>query len=403
MNDITKQSTSGLMTESQIARDRELIGGYAYQTIRKQSKQVFKLRSPVLSDTDPENLHQMRIATRLLRSALLLFSDTVEIEGTTPIALSRSVAKLTKALGKVRDIDVMQQWFGQLLEAASDRKAKKKVNKREKADAIAAPSHAFSKKEKKVIQSLLKVLKKRRKKQFARMDTALNSATYKRLVKQCKGWTKQPKFSPVAQRPAASSAIRKMIKPLAHLLQHPGWEVATKATDKNAKKAGSSQRYILKPISLGQLNQQLDQHGEQLHDLRKQIKGVRYQAEFFRGLYGIHYAAQIRELRSLQSVLGQIQDQLVVSEFLADELGPKWTDKLPTLYEAFQSSRLDLWKQWQPLQAKYLGLCDHLNVPAETQAGTDMDVTVAWKRLSLNLAAPSRGSERVSTSLRLSS
>ncbi|MEL6854214.1 MAG: CHAD domain-containing protein, partial [Cyanobacteria bacterium J06607_13] len=53
----------------QIAKDATLLGGYAYQIIRQQSKQVFKLRSQVLADTDPENLHQMRIGTRKLAAA----------------------------------------------------------------------------------------------------------------------------------------------------------------------------------------------------------------------------------------------------------------------------------------------------------------------------------------------
>lgn len=368
MNNITKQDTSSPISETRIAENRALIGGYAYQTIRKQSKQVFKLRSSVLSDTDLENLHQMRIATRRLRSALLLFSDAVELEGATPTQLSRSVAKLTKALGKVRDIDVMQQWFRQMLEAASDSKND------ETEGAIATSDHAFSKKETKVIQSLLKALKKRRKKQFSRMESALKSAAYKKLVKQCKGWVKQPKFSQAARQAAASSAIERIVEPLAQLLHHPGWQIATEPATKTDE-GNTSQQQILRQLSLDQLNRQLDQHGQQLHDLRKQIKGVRYQTEFFRSLYGIHYAAQIRELRSLQSVLGQIQDQLVLSEFLDHELGPNWASKLPTLDDAFQSSRLELWKQWQPLQEKYLRLHYRLGALPKTQ--TDENTTVA--------------------------
>lgn len=345
------------LTEGEIAENKSLIGGYAYQIIRKQSKQVFKLRSQVLSDSDPEDLHQMRVGTRRLRSALLLFADIVEIEGTSPTALSKSVAKLTKSLGKVRDIDVMRQWFAQMLDAADQKQTPKETSEREKGKNTATTAtftHSFSKfskKEKKVIRSLLKRLKKRRKKRFAQMESTLSAPAYKKLVKRCKHWIKKPKFSLAAQQPAASSAIQKLVEPLTQLLQHPSWQIATR------KVSGSPpQRRILESIPLDKLNQQLEQHGEQLHDLRKQIKSVRYQTEFFRSLYGIHYAAQIRDLRTLQSVLGQLQDQLVVSDFLAAELGEDWADKLPTVYEAFQSSRLALWKQWQPLQARYLEL-----------------------------------------------
>ena len=343
-----RQGASSATTATQIAEDSSLIGGYAYQIICKQSKQVFKLRSPVLADTDPNNIHQMRIGTRRLRSALMLFADTIETKGTSPAALSKSVAKLTKSLGKVRDIDVMQQWLVQKLDAASESEATNASKASGEETSAIATDLSFSEKEKKVIQSLLKKLKKRRKKQFSQLESTLSSSAYKKLVKQCKQWIKRPRFRPAARQTAASSAIRKLVEPLAQLLQHPSWEIATEE--------GSSEQRILKRISLAELNQQLDRHGEQLHDLRKQIKNIRYQTEFFRGLYDIHYAAQIRDLRTLQGVLGQLQDQLVVSEFLAEELGVDWADQLPTIYKAFQSSRLDLWQQWQPLQEKYLKL-----------------------------------------------
>lgn len=335
-DDPTNLGTADLDTDESkpIAQDATRLGGYAYQIIRQQSQAVFKLRSPVLDDTDIENLHQMRIGTRRLRSALLLFADVVKADalkaGSSDTGSSSSletltepVKQLTKALGKVRDVDVMQQWL---------------------ADAIAAPS----KKEKKTIKALLKKLKKRRKKQFSKLEKALTSKAYKKLKKRCKRWLKQPSFGPAAQQSAASSAVETLITPLVELLQHPGWKVATSQR--------GQQRVPIKRITLDQLNQQLETDSDSLHDLRKQIKQTRYQTEFFRGIYGINYAAQIRELRSLQKVLGQLQDQLVIADFLTNELGKDWAQQLPTVDQAFQSSRLALWHQWQPLQAKYLKL-----------------------------------------------
>ncbi len=319
-----EESTSKLLAD-----DATRLGGYAYQIIRQQSKAVFKLRSQVIADTDIENLHQMRIGTRRLRAALLLFSDVLEPDQASDSKgitdLSKPVKQLTKALGKVRDIDVMQAWLG-------DQQA----------------ISGLRKKEKKTIESLLKKLKKRRKKQFSKMEDTLTSRDYKQLAKKCKKWLKQPSFGSAAQQPATTGAVRKIVEPLTALLQHPGWGIAT-------RKQGKA-RVPTKSITLDQLNQQLETDGELLHDLRKQIKQTRYQTEFFRGLYGITYAAQIREFRKLQKVLGQVQDQLVISEFLTDEIGKDWTEKLPTIYQAFQDSRLALWQQWQPLQAKYLKL-----------------------------------------------
>ncbi|MEL6158308.1 MAG: CHAD domain-containing protein [Cyanobacteria bacterium J06623_5] len=354
----------------QVTKDATLLGGYAYQIIRQQSKQVFKLRSQVLADTDPENLHQMRIGTRRLAAALQLFDDVIEISPAQSAAdvsaanLLKSVQKLTKALGKVRDLDVMQAWFGQVLQekVSKEKVSKEKVSKEKAAKSKAAKNKAakqknastpsLSKKEKKVIQTLLKKLKKQRKKELSKLNSALGSRSYKALAAHFKRWTKQPAFSPAAQQAAVAGAAGKIVVPLTDLLLHPGWQIATR------RQAG--QLSPIKSISLDRLNQALEESGQRLHDLRKQIKRTRYQTEFFRGLYGITYAAQVREFRTLQKVLGELQDQLVISDFLARELGADWPKKLPTIQSGFQSSRLDLWRAWQPLQGKYLKLRSQL-------------------------------------------
>ena len=336
------------LTSAQIAQDGSLLGGYAYQIIRQQSKRIFKLRSQVLADTDIEPLHQMRVGTRRLRSALTLFADVVEIEGSVTGEASKTdspakaVGKLTKVLGKVRDLDVMQLWFEQTLTAPKDADDK---------EGSTAPSD-LKKKEKKVIKTLLKKLRKRRKKQFFRLEKTLNHTAYKKLARQFKQWIKQPVFSEAARQPASREAAVRIVDPLTELLQHPGWLVATRKQDKQIKPIDN--------ITLPELNQYFDEEGETLHELRKQIKRVRYQMEFFRGLYDITYAAQVREFRNVQDMLGQLQDQVVVAQLLADELGPDWAQQLPTIAAAFQSSRLALWQQWQPYQRKYLQLRDRL-------------------------------------------
>lgn len=317
-----------------IAQNKAVLGGYAYQIIRQQSKLIFKLRSPVIADTDPESLHQMRIGTRRLRSALDLFSDVIAIGSSSKgiAKASKSVKQLTKALGKVRDLDVMQQWFEKILTPKES----------------AASGIALNKKEKKTIQKLLKKIKKNRKKQFAQLEKTLESNSYKKLARQFKQWIKQPKFSSTAEQSAQGDAIQRIIQPITELIQHPGWLLATRQQNDRA--------VPVKDITLDLINQQLAEDGEQLHELRKQIKQIRYQTEFFRGLYDITYAAQVREFRTLQQLLGQLQDQMVVSEFLTSELGEKWASKLPSIYQSFQDSRVALWQQWQPYQQKYLEL-----------------------------------------------
>ncbi|MGC1306631.1 MAG: CHAD domain-containing protein [Phormidesmis sp.] len=342
---ISKQTVSNQISPDAVIKDESLLGGYAYQIIHQQSKQLFKLRSQVLADTDPEPLHQMRISTRRLRSALALFSDVVATDGhpqpdpqlgkeASNRKLAKAVKKLTKKLGNVRDLDVMRQWLKQAMTADPE------VN-----DSMAS---SFSKAEKKTIKALLKKLKKRRAKQFSKLKKALKGKAYKKLARPLKQWIKSPIFYPAAQQPAKREAIQRLILPISKLLQHPAWLVATREH--------GDQVTPVKNITLTKLNQLFEQDGELLHDLRKQIKQLRYQTEFFRGVYDITYAAQVREFRNLQSILGQLQDQIVIAQFLNDELGSNWAVKLPTIKKTFQDSRLDLWQQWQPHQRKYLNL-----------------------------------------------
>jgi len=358
--DVATQASKAI-APADIVKNQGLLGGYAYQIIRQQSKQISKLRSQVLADTDIEDLHEMRISSRRLRSALSIFSDVVEIGASEQKSGKKRAAKkgpsngndklikglkdLTQTLGTVRDLDVMKQWFEQTTQA-------------HKQPEVAS----FSKAEKKEIKTLLKRLKKQRKKQFSHLESVLKGEAYKKLIRQFKQWVKQPTFSTTAQQPASSAAAQKIIAPITHLLAHPGWQIATRKTTRQ----GQAHFTPLAKITLPQLNKHLSQEGEGLHELRKQIKHVRYQTEFFRGIYGITYAAQIREFRTLQKILGQLQDQVVISQFLTREIGENWAEKLPTIEADFQQSRLAVWQQWQPYQRKYLKLRSSL--PAKTGA-----------------------------------
>lgn len=334
------------------------LGSYAHRIINQQSKQIAKLRSPVLQDADPEPLHQMRVSTRRLRSALTLFADVIEVGSKGKKSglskLTKSVKRLTQDLGSVRDLDVMQAWFEQALADNSKGSSKKANEKEKKGDRTF--NQSFSEAETKIIQTLLKQIKKRRKGEFSELKKSLKSKDYKKLISRCKQWVKQPAFTAAAQQTAHHGAAQKIVAPIAALIEHPGWQVASRqqTTSKGV------QIVPVTKITLSKLNQQLAQKGEQLHDLRKQVKRVRYQTEFFRGIYGTAYAAQIREFRDMQKVLGELQDQIVISQFLTDALGSDWAQQLPTIEAAFQAARLDLWAQWQPYQQKYLKLHSEL-------------------------------------------
>ena len=131
---------------------------------------------------------------------------------------------------------------------------------------------------------------------------------------------------------------------LGQLLLHPGWLV----TD--------------------------DTHAlEQVHDLRKRIKGVRYQMALFSDFYGEAYKNQINAFKQIQDLLGELQDEVVLQSFLVSVLGDSWMRKLPSLERYFQKQRRTLWQQWLNYRQPYLSLerrdaLYHLFLPAVAES-----------------------------------
>ncbi|MGP1384960.1 MAG: CHAD domain-containing protein [Thainema sp.] len=292
---------------------------YAHEAIRKHFKKSTKYLDDVLCDRDPEDVHQMRVGMRRLRTALQVFEGVVVL----PSGLSiKKIGKLAKALGNVRDLDVMLEWLQSYLE-----KADPKV-----IGALAPVMERVQKKRKKCRKRLRKVLKG---KQYAAFEQGFQT------------WLEQPKYTPVAELPLEQVLPDLLLPLISELLLHPGWLVATSST----KQKGIQPT---KRLNQTQIHQVLKQDSDDLHDLRKQMKRVRYQTEFFTEFYGDSYQAQTEEFRVIQDLLGQLQDGAILSEFLADELDADWPKQLPDLHQQLQQEQIDIWRQWQPIQAKYL-------------------------------------------------
>ena len=102
------------------------------------------------------------------------------------------------------------------------------------------------------------------------------------------------------------------------------------------------------------MEQLLNTHGDSVHSLRKQAKRVRYQMELFTEFYGSTYEDYVKDIKEIQSILGEIQDSFVLAGFLKDTLGSEITVQLPTLAAQLTDARYRAWQEWQPLQLRYL-------------------------------------------------
>ncbi|ASC70650.1 hypothetical protein XM38_015900 [Halomicronema hongdechloris C2206] len=294
------------------------LGELAQAAIAKYLKSATQYEKGVLRDTDPENLHQMRVGMRRLRTAMQVFGPSIHLPkaGQEP-----KLAAIARKLGQLRDLDVIeatlrQQFWPDLPE----------------------PEQA-------VLADVFAYLAQQRQKAFKRVKSLLKGKRYKALKKALKIWVKQPRYEAIAPL-AAETALPDLISPLlSKLWLHPGWLVGTESTA-----MGRRPRANLTPE---QVDQWVNHHSDALHGLRKQVKRVRYQLKLVDDWYGDALASDLDNFSALQDVLGHLQDSLLLADFLEAAM-PQACDRMPTLFSLLAHSRHHAWTQWQALQQHYL-------------------------------------------------
>ena len=95
------------------------------------------------------------------------------------------------------------------------------------------------------------------------------------------------------------------------------------------------------------------EENERLHSLRKQVKRVRYQLRLAAEFYSPAILQDIKTLADIQETLGQIQDSVVLADFLTKAV-PGFPKQLPTLVNQLADNRYHAWRRWQALQQHYL-------------------------------------------------
>ena len=181
---------------------------------------------------------------------------------------------------------------------------------------------------------------------FRNVETTLKDEPYKSLKHALEDWLEKPSYQPLASVPIQQVLPDLLLPEVSRFLLHPGWLVGTQIVD--------SEVIVPSDWNAEKLEQQLTTQGETIHNLRKQAKRVRYQMELFTDLYGESYAAYIAEVKSIQDILGTMQDSVVMAEWLVDVFKSEIHTKLPTLATLLAENRYKSWQQWQPLQERYL-------------------------------------------------
>ena len=163
-------------------------------------------------------------------------------------------------------------------------------------------------------------------------------------------WLDFPRYTPIEQLPIEEVLPDLLLPEISKLFLHPGWQVGTEHLENGSDGP-----------SLAAVEQILQTEGEKLHDLRKQVKRVRYQMNLFGDFYGATYSAYLQDMKDIQEYLGHIQDAEVLEAIMKEVLKSDIESALPTFAHLIKESRREAWQKWQLFQRRYLNTELRLN------------------------------------------
>ena len=224
-------------------------------------KQIYKMwgnTEGTIHDLDVEFLHDLRVATRRIRFALLLFEEYVGKTRTEN--LRKELTWIAKSLGRVRDIDVFQEKFSVQF---------RKIGASED-----------------LIELVVGHYNGKRRKNMETLKADLESNRYKNIIEALR------KLEIYMRRKGRGQGV-----PVVELV--PG--LIETVLDRMSAWLGRSAD-SLSP--------------NDLHELRIAFKGLRYTTEFFDDLYAGDMRKVIRGFVQFQDCLGLFQDAQVASQAL---------------------------------------------------------------------------------------
>jgi triphosphatase len=239
------------------------MGDLAFAVLRRQIGVLRDKEPGTRLGEDPEDLHDMRVATRRLRAALTLFSAVLPVRAQV---FREELGWLGRLLGTVRDLDV------QLEGLAEARSAHVGFIVDERADDHDA------------LEELTVLLQDQREAARTDMLSGLDSVRWDRLSRGLASMVQQgPARRSLATRVPAAIGLPDLVR-----ARH-------RAVANAAKQAKKSKRV------------------SDYHRLRIRCKRLRYALEFSSEVYGGRTSRYVRQLTALQDELGQMQDAEVAS------------------------------------------------------------------------------------------
>ena len=210
---------------------------------------------------DIESVHQMRVAIRRMRSLFKLIGDYYKPK--VVAKYSRELRDIARALGRIRDADVL------ILDLEDFRADQDKDSQ-------------------KVVDSIIKKLDKRRRKDRVKLNEMFDSKSYQKFVDRFKTFTEK---SGKGSLPIKSKQSPHQVR---HLLPILMYETLANVRAYDTVLEGAED--------------------EVLHELRVEFKQLRYAVEFFSPVLGTSAKNFISEVKNMQDVLGRLNDIAVFTD-----------------------------------------------------------------------------------------
>lgn len=332
--------TMNVKTSAKVKTQVKTLGDAAAGAIEKYYRKTVAHETEVIKDKDAEELHQMRVGLRRLRSAVTGFAPVLDLPKE---ASERKIGKVGRILGTLRDLDVM-------LESLQNRYY---------------PNLPTDEQE--VLDRVLLTLLKQRRRAVKGVRAVLDHKSYQSLKQSIENWLEKPQFRAIEHLPVAEVLPDLLLPQVSEFFLHPAWLLGTEYQDGKVK--------VCEDLNESAVEEKLAAEGTILHDLRKQAKRVRYLMNLFGDFYGETYEAYVEDVKTVQECLGDIQDSEVLGEFLTDFVEGDLKKELPILAGILAENRYEAWGKWQILQRKYLnsetrqGLRSALIHPVDVDGG----------------------------------
>lgn len=252
---------------------------------------------------DIEDVHQMRVATRRMRSAFRLLGEYYKVKPVRPYI--RQIKKLARLLGRVRDLDVMicdlEQTCGTLdLEGQAG------------------------------FNSIIEKLNKKRAQAREKLVAYLDSENYLDFVNGFAKFVTQNGKSavPIEAEEVAPYQVRHVLPTLLH--EHLSVVRAYENVLENAEDAT-------------------------LHALRIEFKRLRYATAYFKDVLGSSGGDFIDEIKTIQDHLGRFNDISVAIDRLRDLIEKEeiTSESLNDYITRLEAEKIDLREKFAPVWTRF--------------------------------------------------